>query len=117
MTNGWADKVVDPDRCVQHSAGRAEPLSTLKIPENLTWQKLQETFTGSNSKEVFSFTNANIISYFVVRTAVDGMPSSDVKSINNSALNLFRCGHVQDMMISYDKHSKVFTRNEERQNL
>ena len=40
----------------------------------------------------------------MVRTAVDGMPSSDVKAINSSALNMFRCGHVQDIMIGYDKH-------------
>ena len=55
---------------------------------------------------MMSFTNANIINYFLVRTAVDGhgMPSSDVKAINSSALNLFRCGHVQDIMISCDNH-------------
>ena len=72
-------------------------------PQNLNWDKLQETLTRTDAN-VISFTNANIINYFLVCTAVDGMPSSDVKAINSSALNMFRCGYVQDKMIGYDKH-------------
>ena len=105
IANGWANRVVDPDKNknAQCSSGRAEPLNILNVPQNLNWVKLQEVFTRTDVNEI-SFTNANIINYFVVRTAVDGMPSSDVKAINSSALNMFRCGHVQDIMIGYDKH-------------
>ena len=53
---------------------------------------------------MISFTNANTINYFLVCTAIDGMPSSNVKAINSSAVNMFQCGHVQDIMIGYDKH-------------
>ena len=103
IANGWANKVVDPDNCKQCSSGRAEPLSILNVPQNLNWEKLQETLTKTDTN-VMSFTNANIINYFLVHTAVVGMPSSDVKAINNSALNMSQCGHVQDIMIGYDKY-------------
>ena len=49
-----------------------------------------------NTLQLLCFTNAN---YFVVRTAVDGTPASDMKAINSSALNLFKCGHVQNIQI------------------
>ena len=41
-----------------------------------------------------------MISYFVERTLADGEPANDVKALNNSAMSLFRCGHIQDIMIS-----------------
>ena len=103
IANGWANEVVDPDNNIQLGSVRAEPLSTLNVPQDLNWEKLQEAFTRDDH-EMISFTNANIINYFLVRTAVDGMPSSDVKAINSSAVNMFRCGHVQDIMIGYDRH-------------
>lgn len=104
IANGWANRVVDPDKYAQCSSGRAEPLHIMNVPQNLDWEKLQEAFTRTDANEMISFSNANIINYFLVRTAIDGMPSSDVKAINTSALNMFRCGHVQDIMIGYDKH-------------
>ena len=54
--------------------------------------------------KMFSFTNAQIINYFVVRTAVDGMPANDMKAINNSAMYLFCCGHVQDIKVNFEKY-------------
>lgn len=47
------------------------------------------------------FSLSNIISYFVTRTVNDGKAASDFKSINQSAENLFRCGHVQGLCIVY----------------
>jgi len=93
--NGWANQIVYPDNCKQHCTGtcRAEPLSVLSVPQNVDWKKLQETPTRTDV-DVISFTNANVINYFLVRTAINGMPSSDVKAINSSAVNMFRCGHV-----------------------
>ena len=49
----------------------------------------------------FEFTNAQIISYFVSRTADDGLPASDFKSVNSSALSLFRCDHVQKIRVCH----------------
>ena len=49
------------------------------------------------------FTNAQIVEYFVTRTVSDGRLSADFKSINKSALNLFCCGHVQNIEISSDE--------------
>ena len=52
----------------------------------------------------FSFTNAQIINYFVVSTAMDGMPACDMKAINNPEMYLFRCGHIQDIRVNFEKH-------------
>ena len=63
IVNGWANEVVDPDNDMQHGSVRAEPLSTLNVPQDLNWEKLQEAFTRDNH-ELISFTNANVIKYF-----------------------------------------------------
>ena len=107
IANGWAHRVVDPDNSV-HSAGKAEPLTTTwEIPPNIEFKKLQEAFTGTSTQETFCFTNGNIIDYFVTRTSLDGKAKSDFKSINVSALNMFRCGHVHEVMLGYDKHTYI----------
>ena len=40
--------------------------------------------------------------YFVTRTADDGLPLGDFKSINSSAEKLFCCGHVQNIQVAQD---------------
>ena len=72
-------------------------LSTLPDNKNGSWSSLKDA--DENTLQLLSFTNAQIINYFVVRTAVDGTPASDMKAINSSALNLFKCGHVQNIQI------------------
>ena len=71
------------------------------------WQPIKDAFVGEAAHKMFSFTNAQIINYFVVRTAVDGMPASDMKAINNSAVYLFCCGHVQDIRVNFEKYMCV----------
>ena len=39
------------------------------------------------------------VTYFVSRTASDRLPAKDLMSVNKSAENLFRCGHVQDIIV------------------
>ena len=73
-----------------------------------TWKELKEVFSGKDPEDVFTFTNAQIISYFVVRMATDGNPASDVKAMNKSALSLFQCGHILDIMVYRDKGSLYF---------
>lgn len=51
------------------------------------------------------FTNAQIVTYFVTRTVTDKLPSSDFKSLNQSAVDLFRCGHVQHVEASSSSRS------------
>ena len=46
-------------------------------------------FSGKDPEDVFTFTNPQMISYFIVRMATDGNPASDVKAMNKSALGLF----------------------------
>jgi len=52
------------------------------------------------SSQVPHFTNVNIITYFVVRTAADGLEARDFKSMNSSAMNLFQCGCVQQIQVA-----------------
>ena len=40
---------------------------------------------------------SHVVSYFVTRTVQDFQPAGDFKSVNKSAENLFRCGHVQNV--------------------
>ena len=42
---------------------------------------------------------SHIISYFVTRRVKDSLPAGDFKSVNTSAENLFRCGHVQSIQL------------------
>ena len=57
--------------------------------------------------QMLSFTNAQIINYFVIKNMVDGMPANDMKVIDSSALNLFRCGHIQDIKVCPDQHLAI----------
>ena len=76
--------------------------------ENCNWHPLKEVFAGNTTcNQMLSFTNAQIINYFVIRNTVDGMPANDMKAIDSSALNLFRCGHIQDIKVCTDQHLAV----------
>ena len=43
----------------------------------------------------------------MLRNTVDGMPANDMKAIDSSALNLFRCGHIQDIKVCTDQHLAI----------
>ena len=85
---------MNPESC----QGATVSFSSL-IPED-SWKRLKDIYSGRQPEDVFVFTNAQMISYFVERTLADGEPANDVKALNNSAMSLFRCGHIQDIMIS-----------------
>ena len=80
-------------------------LSNMLMLKDDSWKDLKEVFSG---KMCLHFTNAQMISYFVVRMATDGNPASDLKAMNKSALSLFQCGHIQDIMVYRDKSSLHF---------
>jgi len=69
------------------------------IPED-SWKRLIDVYSGRQPEDVFAFTNAQMISYFVEKIFADGAPVNDDKSLNNSPLSLFRCGHIQDIKVS-----------------
>ena len=106
IRNEWASNVVDPDGKEERKKSTKSDLMCSQLPNIPTdgWQSLKEAFIGKAPHEVFSFTNAEIINYFVVRTAVDGKPADDMKAINSSAMNLFRCGHIQDIRVCCDNY-------------
>ena len=57
------------------------------------WKDIKLLYT--KSEDVPSFTNAQLVTYFVCRTVNDGLPAGDFKSINKSAKYLFDCGHTR----------------------
>ena len=109
IRNGWASNVVDPDAKDEKKNSTKSDLVCLQLPNTPTdgWQPLKEAFIGKDSHEVFSFTNAQIINYFVVRTAVVGKPAADMKAINSSAMNLLRCGHIQEIRVCCEKYMVI----------
>jgi len=72
--------------------------------ENCNWQPLNKVFTGNATNQPFLLTNAQIINYFELRNTVDSMPANDMKATDSSALNLFQCGHIQDIKVCTDQH-------------
>ena len=85
IKNGWDKELVDPDNQLKPAA----TVPQLVVPTD-GWQDLTQVYRSTS--QVFGFTNAQEISYFVTRTADDGLPMGDFKSVNNSASSLFRCG-------------------------
>ena len=75
----------------------------MQVPD--IWQNLKEFF--KQPSQVPCFTNANVISYFVARTASNGLEVQDFKSMNSSAMNLFRYGHVQQIQVT-SSHERLF---------
>ena len=102
ISNGWATKnLINPDEC----GGSAAP-NLMPSPEstfNGKWTNIKNAYSWP--EEVPSFNHGHMISYFIARTAVDGLASGDVKSINKSAKYLYDCGHIQGMEVGYTSTS------------
>ena len=66
----------------------------------------EEAWAGTEWKPIadgkegipLDFTMANMMEYFLVRKAIDGMPNNDFKNINKKAFPLFKAGHIQSVM-------------------
>ena len=86
---------MDPDNQVNPT----DTAPQLAVPAD-GWQELSEVYGSAD--QVFGFTNVQIVTYFVTRTADDGLPMDDFKFINNSAAYLFCCGHVQRIQVAED---------------
>ena len=93
IKNGWDKQLVHPDHKIIKSMERS-----ISLAPTDGWQELTEVY-GSTSNYVFRFTHAQLLDYFVTRIAHDGLPAGDFKSVYSSALNLFRCGHAQEIQI------------------
>ena len=85
IRNGWNKDLVDPD----NTANLQHRDTIISLPTD-GWLDIRQA-----PPHTLAFTNAQIISYFVTRTANDGLPAADFKSVNTSASSLYRCGHVQ----------------------
>ena len=75
--NGWSNnKLVNPNDKVEGGNNtKKDPVcSQLPYIPSGDWQTLKYAFTGKAPDQMFSFGNAEIINYIVVRTAVEGMP-------------------------------------------
>ena len=93
---GWDKNVCNPyggdvlaDPCGSGLHG------VLPYPEG-SWTVISKAFSSAN---VPQFNTSHIVAYFVTRTVSDCLPAADFKSVNKSAENLFRCGHVQSIQV------------------
>ena len=77
IRNGWDKNIINPD-------------GTAKINNECISKHNDEIFKGewvdtkcaySRAEDVPSFTYGNMITYFVTRTVIDGLPPNDFKSI------------------------------------
>ena len=98
---GWADNLIDPDYG-SNGVPHDKSLSTAGEPGDVVspadgWCDIRQVW--KSSQEVPCFTNGHIVQYFVTRTVHDGLPASDFKSINQSALYLYCGGHVQNIEV------------------
>ena len=111
IINGWAKNVVDPDRHTDETPSAPTGSASTDAIAILgqSWQNIRTMYKSPS--DIPQFSNAQIVSYFVTRTVSDGIASSDFKSINQSALHLFRCGHVQSIEVMADK-TKLLMRGE-----
>ena len=114
IRNGWDTKqLVDPD----HPCSSAREDASL-VPTD-GWQEITQAYMHLPPQQVIAFTNAQMISYFVTRTADDGMPVGDFKSLNKSVYCIFHCGHVQEVEVCQESGSNTLrpcnlpARNEE----
>ena len=101
IDNDWADNVVNPDN---NTVAQSSGVVDVQLPA--VWQNIKVAY---KSQAVPQFGNGQIVEYFVTRTVKDGCPAADFKSMNKSAINLFRCGHVQNIEVSADE-SRLFMR-------
>ena len=96
ISNGWATQnLINPDGCNTCATSSLEPSAALSF--NGTWVNIKNAY--SKPEDVPSFNHGHMISYFVSRTAADGLPSGDIKSMNTAAKHLYDCGHVQSIEV------------------
>ena len=81
ISNGWATKyLVNPDEC---NAPPAASSSSTDLSFTGKWTNIKQAY--SQPEQVPSFHDGHMISYFVSRTATDGLPAGDIKSVNKAA--------------------------------
>ena len=49
--------------------------------------------------DIPKFNNGDIVTYFVTRCFIDGLPLEDFKLASSHAINFFKCGHVQGIEV------------------
>ena len=74
--------IIDPDDCSSRDP-KCDHVEPAIGPEAVSWENL--TFAFSGSEVVPSFSNDQMIEYFVTRNVSDGLPAGDFKYINKRA--------------------------------
>ena len=83
ISNGWATKyLINPDAC------DAPPVASSVSPDLSFTGEWTNMKAYSHPAQVPSFNHGHMISYFVSRTATDGLPAGDIKSINKAVKHL-----------------------------
>ena len=70
--------VVNPDAC---NAPTAASSVSADLSFTGEWTNIKQSY--SQPAQIPSFNHGHMILYFISRTATDGLPAGDIKSINN----------------------------------
>ena len=94
---GWDKNIVNQYEASAQSSlnGQDVTISEFDIPSN-GWKSIKEAFLTTDMPK---FNNGHIVTYFVTRCVIDGLPSEDFKSVSSHGINLFKCGHVQSIEV------------------
>ena len=101
IENGWTDTPIDPDGTTTSGTDTSTsnpPNDNTTFSQDLSWNNIKTYYKAPY--EIPKFTNAHIVTYFVMRKVCDGSSCTDFKSINQSAIDLFHCGHLQQVEIA-----------------
>ena len=97
---GWAETLlVDPDNI---SATSDKGYGALECND---FVDIKQFYTSPDT--VPNFTNAQIVGYFVICQVCDTRLCGDFKAIDKSAMNLFCCGHLQQVEV-YNIHDRLW---------
>ena len=100
IDSGLADTLINPDGTTTGTdTSSSNPTNDDAIfRQDLSWKKIKTYYKSPSN--VPRFTNAHKVTSFVMRKVCDGSSCTDFKSINQSAIDLFHCGHLQQVEIA-----------------
>ena len=97
INHGWDKNIINQHGTSNQSSlsGQDAATTEFEIPLD-SWKPIKQAFSAIDMPK---FNNGHIITYFVTCCVIDGLPSGNFKSVSSSAINLFKCGHVQSIEV------------------
>ena len=103
----WDKNIINPHGDSGQSSSSSNEhnaISEVDVPSD-GWKSVMEAFSVT---DIPQFNNGQILTYFVIRSVIDGLPLEDFNSVSSSAVYLFKCGHVQNIEVCFTPHHCTF---------